>query len=214
MKITETKLINGIPCAEGILKLIESHELKSLSEDWRYIHGEKIIKPIIVSDTEPFEVGVDKVLTLNGFITIADSFDGREYLFNEGEVGWSGNGLRKIIAMHEHFSDEQLQMIMDGRIKKDHKVYIECEKDGEYVGTHPLSGEKNSLVWDGDYKIKLTNSHISMITEIEQEEAWDKFYRDYFVKTGKRITDSSTAVHEFLEWMTNNCNPPTLKQKT
>lgn len=71
---------------------------------------------------------------------------------------------RKILALPEHFSPHQLQMIVDGKLKDE--VLVECE----FI----YHNEGKSDMWtDGDYKIKF-NSHNHITIHKTEEKLYTK----------------------------------------
>ena len=74
------------------------------------------MKPILISETEKIEEG-----------QVWDGYAGRivhaakKHLDNVGYLR-----LRKILAFPKHFSPQQLQMIVDGKLKDGDKVLVEC----------------------------------------------------------------------------------------
>jgi len=78
--------------------------------------GYPVIRPIIISETEKIEVGDLFYDTISKSIHKVELAIG---LFNTK---------KKILVLSQHFSPEQLQMIVDGKFKDGYKVLVECEK--------------------------------------------------------------------------------------
>lgn len=79
-------------------------------------------KPVLISETEYCVGGQDKYLDNQNTIcnlpyasTLATTETGK-----------------KILALPEHFSKEQLNMIVEGKLKDGDKVYVECIHKGDY----------------------------------------------------------------------------------
>lgn len=132
--------------AEGELVLV-------IAVDRMYVHtklsknsvimGALPYLPIIISKTEKIEVG-DKVLKYNKISTV---ISGEEYeaekpigsgTFRKEE--WctiqvaTTNKYPKVLVFSEQFSPKQLQMIVDGEIKDEDKILVECYKYNEFKG--------------------------------------------------------------------------------
>jgi hypothetical protein len=136
IKLSEhtTNLIGLQSVAEGKLLLVECKPEEALlagnKETGSFLpinrlpllpKGHSYYKPIIISETEKFDPK-EPVLCL----------DEIEYGWDEAYLkNGRGNGTctscKKILAYPEHFSPEQLQMIVDGKLKDGEKVLVECE---------------------------------------------------------------------------------------
>ena len=124
-----------------------------------YLHT--VIKPIIISETEEIETG-DKVLMEDGKIKTNGVDVGIKYRIKSAPYN------KKILALPEQFSPEQLQDIVDGKIKDGDKVYVECR-----FNTH---GEfyKNDEKWS--YMCKLTDSYIKLFA-VKKEATWNEVFQ-------------------------------------
>jgi len=119
------------------------------------------IKPIIISETEKINIG-DKVLSREYGIGKVISPKGTGRFFVVSFESKSGNTVTvcdifKILALPEHFSPQQLQMIVNGVYKDGDKVLVECEKDEESMG---------KLNWLS--KIKLNSSNHITLNKVEE----------------------------------------------
>lgn len=77
----------------------------------------KYFKPLLISEKEPIELG-DWVYYNNGSLEKCDeNFTPREAKL----LGWF-----KVLALPEHFSLKDLQMIADGHLKEGDQLLIEC----------------------------------------------------------------------------------------
>lgn len=107
----------------------------------------KYLKPILISETEKIEVG--EQFSMGAFtnwkIEVRKDVD---YGVFEPKY--------KILALSEHFSPEQLQMIVDGKLKDGDKVLVECERGGNF---DPYDNQIPGM--DYWYQIKL-NPHITI----------------------------------------------------
>lgn len=73
-------------------------------------------KPILISETEKIEVG-DWYL-YNGQIS--------QRTRKNPDAEYPSSHYKKILALPEHFSPKHLQAIVDGKLKDDDEVYVEC----------------------------------------------------------------------------------------
>jgi hypothetical protein len=154
--------INEVLVTEGKLVLVQCNSedgllYKYLSDpirltDFKYGAGRKYFKPIIISETEKIVRG--------------DSW----YDFDEDDIWTDGVNVdlhtvnlqplrfKKILALPEHFTKEQLKMIVDGYLKEDEVILLECEQEspipmdykgvdsrGDYIYYCPKCG------WGGSY---------------------------------------------------------------
>lgn len=106
-------------------------------------------KPILISETEKIEDG-ELCLLSNGNIVKYEGDQGLKHTLNP----------KKVLALPEHFSPEQLQMIVDGKLRDGDKVLVECEKNIIY----------NKVWWCEDHKpVKYQNFSNVIPTSIYQE---------------------------------------------
>ena len=137
--------------------------------------NDKFLKPILISRTEKIEEG-DWILTkLNQIIKAGKNI-----------VDLKEGGCIKILALPEHFSPEQLQMIVDGKLKEG-KCLVEC--DGGYVNPE----------WNPAY-IKL-NPHITIYPveeriDVEELQATLKRRCEKIAKQDKEIVKLMKQVEE------------------
>ncbi len=168
-----------VPVAEGKLVLINTGEQACgnfwLNHDGKTfsIHStdegdrlyKALLKSILISETEKIEVGdcaynlmtkrYGRVLRImqNGDITI----DNGQY-----EDTSSPNNFAKVLALPEHFSQQHIQMIVDGQLKDGDKVLVECEQHEEWAGTGSGIGQPTSITF-----IKLNSSNHITLHKIE-----------------------------------------------
>ncbi len=190
IKIKHTEQHQGKIVCKGKLLLIETKEPTKLhlEED-----GQMMLynEPCIYSNTKRF---ISIIISKNEEIEAKDKYFNSECnTIDKSAVGEVSLGdydnCSKILALPKNFSPEQLQMIVDGKMKDGDEVFLKCSKANVYIGTHPNSGEKNVEIWDGDYAIKLNNqNHITLIPNLKEamskagietasrifkEESWD-----------------------------------------
>lgn len=88
------------------------------------------------------------------------------------------NEYAKILALPEHFSLEQLQMIVDGKLKHGDKVLVECEGTCSNCGTIHENSILCSSIDGFDYKVEpyqiKLNPHIT-IYPAEKQKCTNKF---------------------------------------
>lgn len=79
------------------------------------------LKPILISETEKIEEGEWSYSIFHGSVFQSNFKDGP-------------SGGHKVLALPEHFSKEQLNMIVEGKLKDGDKVYVECKDFCDYEG--------------------------------------------------------------------------------
>ena len=148
-------------------------------------YNSKVIKPIIISETEEIEVGDN----------IYHKLDGRVIIFTKEIYHKCSNdpkqyGYKKVLTLPENFSPKHLQSIADGKLKDSDEVCIECEK-------YPADIKGNEILIASTYinaeygrelpndaidvvkaldlrKIKLTNNHIKLFTINKEEKKYTR----------------------------------------
>jgi len=109
--------VEEVIITKGKLVLVESHS-KTLSV---FDNSTKsFVKPIIISETEKIEVG--DLYYWNGLIIKDHEVPTTESTMRSKDFH---KGAFKILALPEHFSPEQLQMIVDGKLKDGEKLFVE-----------------------------------------------------------------------------------------
>lgn len=135
---------------KGKLVLVESHS-KTLSV---FDNSTKsFVKPIIISETEKIEVG--DLYYWNGLIIKDHEVPTTESTMRSKDFH---KGAFKILALPEHFSPEQLQMIVDGKLKDGEKVLVECKIHDKWLKENPPFDNNKGKEY---YQIKL-NPHIAL----------------------------------------------------
>jgi len=159
IKVSKTTTIDGKEYAETKLVLIPAINTDEVvlfrsKDDKLYSNINfnmscTMLKPILVSETEEIlegELMYDEEPE-TGLESIRKQPDSYPYL---------GGGYYKILALPEHFTSEQLQMIVDGKMK-DGEVMVECSdkvttKMPDNISTYfikqPLSIHKTEESWD------------------------------------------------------------------
>lgn len=185
--VTDAKLVL-VECKKEEALLIECEEKLYIYKEARltppqWLNDVTWYKPILISETEKIEVG--------------DWFywSGTTPKIEKAEASYTTNRyISKILALPEHFSPQQLQMIVDGKLKDGQALLVECESfnpkleitEPEIIfpdGT-PYNGK---MVLSIEHKIKL-NPHIT-IYPVEE-----KMYTREEVKWKMR---------RCIEWATN-----------
>lgn len=103
--------------AELVLVECKHDEVNSIENGYGYYH-----KPILINRTEKIEVGDWAYDAREGKI-IKSMFNLKSY--EDFEVM---KNFHKILALPEHFSSQQLQDIVDGKLKEGQKLFLECEE--------------------------------------------------------------------------------------
>ena len=166
--------------------------------------------PVIISEIEDLEIGKVYNEKVNNIVD-----------FDDTPVIYDGSILFKILTFPENLSPEILQDIVDRKLKDGDEVLVECEKSNVYIGTHPLSGEKNVEVWDGEYEIKLDKDNYIKLFPVKKEEDYrDKLYeKEYAIKEEESWSDIENKYPYVREsgwgyvflWLKENYNPPIRK---
>lgn len=168
---------NDVLVTDAKLVLVECNRYEALL---RKAHGEgqywillnsngwlndddKFYKPILISETEKIEVG-DWMLSHNRIICQAAN----NILVNMKSV--DGARCYKVLSLPEHFSPQQLQMIVEGKLKDGDKMLVECESKDKYSEPY-LKGLK-------EYQIKL-NPHITIYPPVEEKMYTKKEIANY-----------------------------------
>lgn len=130
----------------------ETYSIHSTDEGDRQYKA--LIKPMLVSEDEKIEVG-DSYFTTDGLSIIGGIRKCEDSSYNF-------DNCYKVLALPEHFPQEYLQMIVDGKLNGGDNVLVECNQNSfdsetEYLkcksGTFPLI--------EFGYSIKL-NPHITI----------------------------------------------------
>jgi hypothetical protein len=141
-------------------------------------------KPIIISETE---------------VTKGEECWYYNHVFRTIVFGIS-HGYSKILALPEHFSPEQLQMVVDGKLKDGDKVLVECDpQPNGFKGTRSGSNggvTRQDIRWINYIKLNSSN-HITlhkveekMYTREEVIDILDDYRMQYPIEI--RLTASDT----------------------
>lgn len=162
-------------------------------------------EPIIISETEKIEVG-DYFIggTMNlGFDNIEQCKKKNDFLeIIRDKDGFAHTFWKKILVLPENFSQEQLQMIVEGRLKDGDEVLVECEEvcphyNGKHIGRDCSC--KSGFV----YIIKLNSQNQISLQKVE-ENNWNSIIEEYNRKNGK-IYDTPTL--HFIAYLEENFHP-------
>lgn len=150
---------NEILVTNAELVLVECNEIKHAILHSIINKNGKFYKPILISETEKIEVGDwGYNLMTKRYGRVLRIFGGNIVIDNgEYEDTSSSNNFAKVLALPEHFSPQQLQMIVDGKLKEG-KCLVECVQEepipmtykgvdsrGDYIYYCPKCG------WGGSY---------------------------------------------------------------
>lgn len=132
IKVNNTRLENGVLVTDAKVVLVEctpeealigysDYSKYDLINKWLSI-PEKYFKPILISETE-----------IEGVIGDSIFFDTKFFkhittITKDSNVWHKTLTTFKILALPEHFSEEALQQIVDGKLKDGDKVTIECDR--------------------------------------------------------------------------------------
>lgn len=151
-KATIGGVVGWVSVAEGQLVLIEHKSIEKQGKPV-WLNGFWNFLPIIISLTEKIELG-DKILF-------------RDEIFSATSDYKSSDSIRqKVLVLPENFSPEQLQMIVDGKLKHGDKILVECEDKGYEVDMEGVGGE--DVGWMSQYLIKLNTSGHSTLYKVEE----------------------------------------------
>ncbi len=126
IKVKHTEQYQGNIVCKGKLVLIQINlgQYMAIKPNGIIINN-LMFKPIIISEIESIETGDKyfdkKYKIINNCVDDADKEDLNFRIKKEKSVN-------KILALPEHFSPEQLQMIVDGKLKDGDEVMVECIK--------------------------------------------------------------------------------------
>jgi len=122
-KATIGGVVGWVSVVEGQLVLIKHESIEKQGKPV-WLKGFWNFLPIVISLTEKIEDG-DWVYYKNGSIEKT----GLNFTAKEAKLlGWF-----KILVLSEQFSEQQLQMIVDGKLKHGDKVLVECEVNDGYM---------------------------------------------------------------------------------
>lgn len=208
IKVKNTEQYQSNIVCKGKLVLIKD-EIENYS---LMLKDGNIYYPIIISEIEQIEVGdkvIDKELLKKNIFSISrviekQSDNSVEVLYNDNhrEMGYV-NEFYKILVLPQHFSPEQLQMIIEGKLQDGDEVMIYCVDDmttEELVYLIKLNQQKHITIH--------SINHFKLEGEIIQhkQESWDeiilKLYKD------EPMTMISLKIKN---WLKENYNPPTRK---
>jgi len=175
----------SVPVAEGKLVLISNYKMKELPILELFGNNEKTkfelgnlrdhlrilqsglinYKPIIISKTEKIEEG--DWYYANKTLFKADE----KFTSNRSNDPNTVKNQYKVLALPEHFSPEQLQMIVDGRLKDGERVLVECV----FEHMRPFKDEFGKVGVRDVTEIKLS-PHISLYPR-EENISFEQFNR-------------------------------------
>lgn len=189
------------------LILISDNDYETISSSDRMtIRRKRENLPILISETEEIEEGdwfyhehtntIAKAsnTSLNNIFT---SLEG-------GKSNYIRAGCVKILALPEHFSDEHLQAIADGKMEDRDKVLVKCFKSGrmEMVGVHTTN----------EYSIHLDQqTHITLFPATQSlEEAIENYVNSKPASRARALSNDQIkdiereAMRYMAEWAKKN----------
>lgn len=120
----------------------------------------KWFQPIIISETESIKVDDWYILhdkALDNSHILMTIYQATKLRLDSMKIMKSCK-FTKILALPEQFSPKHLQAIIDGKLKSENEVLVECELIPYGIIINP------------NYKIKLTNNHIKLFPVVKKEE--------------------------------------------
>lgn len=132
---------------------------------------DRYFKPILISKQEKVEEGDWFYSPKHQLILKCEKIDGDKIFHDKSIVGhWAlqnNQQVFKILALPEHFSPQQLQMIVDGKLKEG-KCLVECETRVLRSDLGAIFEGPNGLEYLNDTIIKL-NPHIAIYPPVEEK---------------------------------------------
>jgi len=182
--------------AEGKLVLVERPLTKESNPT--LILGADCYEPIIISETEKMEVG-DWFYWAGTTPQIQQSVYGSK----------AGHPVFKILALPEHFSNEQLQIIVSGHLKDGDKVLVECYREPEKkrcgIVNDTCSYGEEYCECKRPYLIKLNSSnHITLHKVEEKMYGKEIVWKAYQASNTVWNQDDEGLKVEFEEWFEQN----------
>lgn len=174
---------NATLVTDAELVLVECEEVKHAILHNIINKGGKFYKPILISRTEKIEVG-DWVWSKNSIAPL--HIDGK---INTVEMLLENHWF-KILALPEHFSSQQLQDIVDGKLKEG-KCLVECERNCD--GNCPITD------CDCINKIIKLNPHITIYPVIRDLKFYENNCQDDFASTPISVLRYITELEEKLK---------------
>ena len=168
--------------------LTEKNEFKS------YLHGDgSFAKPIIISEDE-IELGDNIYCIKSGHPA---NKAGRIDICRLSPKEATANSVwKKIIALPENFSSEQLQAIVDGKLKDGDEVYLQVEHTSKMKDE--LEGN-----WHGQDVIYVDNNNCITLFLVKKEESWDDVFDN------ANIATQMAGYIAMKKYLKENYNPPT-----
>lgn len=145
----------------------------------------KPYKPIYISETEGETVAIGESIYIPNL--------GKIFLVTNNGIS-SNYDYYRILALSENFSQEQLQMIVNGELKDGDEVLIEI-------------GYKNDFNGEKSYSCILTTSGKYKYITLQkvEEDSWKGIIADYMDKIGQ------VSMFSFAEYLKTNFHPPKRK---
>lgn len=177
------------------LVLVECEEVKHAILHNIINKNGKFYKPILISRTEKIKIE-DWFLqtTYKGIFKCTKISD--KYIHFDNDSFEPIEYCHKILALPEHFSPQQLQDIVDSKLKEG-KCLVECEQLPLYSSSGKEFGAKEYAEKYQEYKIKL-NPHITIYSVEEKMYTRDEVNQVVI----KYLTDYSDL--EWKEWFEQN----------
>jgi len=202
IKVNQTKEVQTssgtVKCVEGMLVLIRIGALSSKPKEPFEIDLSKqeavladYYKPIIISETEEIELRDWAYEKEEGTLFEVDEF-GHAGLVRSKKNSFVLASCRKILALPEHFTPEQLQDIVDGKMKDGDTLLVGCVKS--------TAMDLSNQTINQYFKIE------SPLTLHKAEESWEDIFKEY-----SRIRANKKINLNFYEWVYKNFNPPKRK---
>lgn len=179
--LTANQLPFKVPVTEAKLVLIQNR-------NWS--EGQQGYQPILISETEEIEVGIDWAYS------ITTKEIGKTV---KGLINFQHSNFVKVLALPEHFSPKHLQAIADGKINHGDKVLVECR---EIYSDVSVMGSNGDDVYISKGMFININSYNNYITLHKVEE---KMYtRDEVIQIAMAYREQFRNIVDDKTWFEQN----------
>jgi hypothetical protein len=204
IKVQGTREINSVQCTEAKLVFWDEDSVENRIDVDIPITQYGV--PILISETE--EILKDELMydeePERGLDFIRKQPDCKSYL---------GGGYYKILALPEHFTKEQLQDIVYGKLKEGDKVMVECSKMWQLYGSVCIDDITDKGITQTQYETGNTWKQIKQpLTLHKTEEGWDDIENIFRASRHKPYTISSRE-KKLFSWLRERYHKPEPKGK-
>lgn len=167
----------------------------TITNNGTYWNGNlNVMKSIIISETEEVEKG-DMMYSLNDCRIVESADSSKSFDYKEKmDFGW-----RKILALPEHFSNNHLLAIANGKIKDGNKVLVKCESRN--LQTNPMKNSNFQQFIHLDQQ-----NHITLFPFKQSLKEFANEYIENLFSNARSIDteDVYQAIIDTAEWVKEN----------